>query len=88
MWDKQKGLSLIFRNLTLLKVTPAGLEPTTNRAEICHSIQLNYGAKSGCKNIKFSEFIQNICFLFEKLKHPLKFYYFCSLKFISIRKLQ
>lgn len=26
-------------------VTPAGLEPTTNRTGICHSIQLNYGAK-------------------------------------------
>jgi hypothetical protein len=26
-------------------VTPAGFEPTTNRTGICHSIQLNYGAK-------------------------------------------
>lgn len=26
-------------------VTPAGFEPATNRAEIYHSIQLNYGAQ-------------------------------------------
>ena len=27
-----------------LHVTSAGFEPATNRAEICHSIQLNYEA--------------------------------------------
>jgi hypothetical protein len=26
-------------------VTPRGFEPPTNRTGICHSIQLNYGAK-------------------------------------------
>ena len=28
-------------------VNPEGLEPPTNRAEICHSIQLNYGSIEG-----------------------------------------
>ncbi len=27
-------------------VTPRGFEPPTNRTGICHSIQLNYGARS------------------------------------------
>ncbi len=34
-------------------VTPAGFEPATNRAEICHSIQLNYGAKMKAKILIF-----------------------------------
>ena len=34
-------------------VTPAGFEPATNRAEICHSIQLNYGAKMTTKVLIF-----------------------------------
>lgn len=29
--------------LSFLLVTPEGFEPPTNRAETCHSIQLNYG---------------------------------------------
>jgi len=31
-------------NRVIFLVTPAGVEPTTNRTGICHSIQLNYGA--------------------------------------------
>ena len=30
-------------------MTPKGLEPPTNRTGICHSIQLNYGAKWAAK---------------------------------------
>jgi hypothetical protein len=30
-------------------VTPKGLEPSTNRTGICHSIQLNYGAGTAAK---------------------------------------
>ena len=36
-----------------LIVTPAGFEPATNRAEICHSIQLNYGVKMKAKILIF-----------------------------------
>ncbi len=33
-----------------LIVIPAGLEPTTTRTGIWHSIQLNYGTKTACVN--------------------------------------
>ena len=35
----------IYKGLLKFKVIPAGLEPTTTRTGIWHSIQLNYGTK-------------------------------------------
>jgi hypothetical protein len=40
---KQKPLNI--KGLSALTVTPRGFEPPTNRTGICHSIQLNYGAR-------------------------------------------
>ena len=37
---------LIYTLINCDSVTPEGLEPPTNRTGICHSIQLNYGARA------------------------------------------
>ena len=42
--ENKKGAEYIFSTQPLW-VTPRGFEPPTNRTGICHSIQLNYGAK-------------------------------------------
>lgn len=44
MKDYNIFYSTLQSNLRLENVTTEGLEPSTNRAEICHSIQLNYVA--------------------------------------------
>ena len=40
----QQAIQGMIYNVNNQIVTPEGFEPPTNRAEICHSIQLNYGA--------------------------------------------
>jgi hypothetical protein len=43
-------------------VTPKGFEPPTNRTGICHSIQLNYGARDCKGNTILEIFLYNFWF--------------------------
>lgn len=66
---KRQFLQKVIKKARLLyktgfEVTPEGFEPSTNRAEICYSIQLNYGAKYfanivvfECNNLRLSLFL-------------------------------
>ena len=45
MREKKKSNQHKIRWLLFIYVTPEGFEPSTLRAEIWYSIQLNYGAK-------------------------------------------